>query len=62
MSSEALSTEEQCSCRCPNGPCTHKFDGPEIELKDGGMLDGAISVTCSKCGTPAIYHDFKVGP
>lgn len=56
-----MSTEEQCSCRCPNGPCTHKFDGPEIELKDG-MLAGGLSVTCSKCGTPAIYHDFKVGP
>jgi hypothetical protein len=62
MSSANQSNDQRCDCRCPDGPCTHKFDGPEIEIKDGGMLDGAVSVTCSKCGTSAIWHDVKVGP
>jgi hypothetical protein len=45
-----------CYCACPDGPCQHVWDGPEYEGENGS------SVTCSRCGTPAIYHDMRCGP
>lgn len=50
-----------CYCACPDGPCQHIWDGPEYteELEGGGLMS---SVTCSRCGTPAIYHDMRFGP
>lgn len=51
----------KCYCACPGGPCQHIWDGPEhIEEEDGG--GSMSSVTCSRCGTPAIYHDMRVMP
>lgn len=41
-----------CECACP-GPCGHVWDGPEVTSDDG--LSG--SVTCSRCGAPAMEHD-----
>lgn len=50
-----------CYCACPDGPCQHVWDGPEYtEEPDGGGF--MSSVTCSRCGTPAIYHDMRCGP
>lgn len=46
----------ECYCACPNGPCQHKWDGPDYV--EGGM----VSVTCSRCNTPAIYHDMRCAP
>lgn len=43
----------QCVCRCPDGPCEHKWDGPEKEIEFG------FTVTCSKCGMSAISHDMR---
>ena len=50
-----------CYCACPDGPCQHVWDGPEYteEPEGGGFMS---SVTCSRCGTPAIYHDMRCGP
>lgn len=50
-----------CYCDCPDGPCQHVWDGPEYteESEGGGFMS---SVTCSRCGTPAIYHDMRCGP
>lgn len=45
-----------CYCACPDGPCQHIWDGPEY------TDDNCSSVTCSRCGTPAIYHDMRCGP
>ena len=45
-----------CYCACPDGPCQHVWDGPEY------TEENMSSVTCSRCGTPAIYHDMRVGP
>lgn len=43
----------QCYCACPDGPCQHVWNGPEHSE------DCMSSVTCSRCGTPAIYHDMR---
>lgn len=50
-----------CYCACPDGPCQHVWDGPEYteEPEGGGFMS---SVTCSRCGTPAIYHDMRCAP
>lgn len=45
-----------CYCACPDGPCQHKWDGPDY------ADDGMVSVTCSRCSTPAIYHDMRCAP
>lgn len=45
-----------CYCACPDGPCQHIWDGPEYRE------DCLSSVTCSRCGEPAIYHDMRCGP
>jgi hypothetical protein len=44
-----------CYCACPDGPCQHIWDGPEYVSADDCMS----SVTCSRCGVPAIYHDMS---
>ncbi len=50
-----------CYCACPDGPCQHIWNGPEYtENSEGGGF--MSSVTCSRCGTPAIYHDMRCGP
>lgn len=46
----------KCSCKCPDGPCEHVWDGEGVE--DELMS----SVTCSRCGMAAISHDIWVGP
>lgn len=50
-----------CYCACPDGPCQHIWNGPEYteESEGGGFMS---SVTCSRCGAPAIYHDMRCGP
>lgn len=45
-----------CYCACPEGPCQHVWDGPEYREEN------MSSVTCSRCGEPAIYHDMRCGP
>ena len=48
-----------CYCACgAGGPCEHSWDGPDYESEDGCM----VSVTCSRCGSVAAYHDMRVGP
>ena len=50
-----------CYCACPDGPCQHVWDGPEYteEPEGGGFMS---SVTCSRCGAPAIYHGMRCMP
>lgn len=47
-----------CYCDCPTGPCQHEWDGPQVEI-NGGQ---GMSVTCSRCGEIAMYHDMRCGP
>ena len=49
----------RCKCECgnePRGTCEHKWDGPWIELGDGGMA------SCSRCGMTADSHDMWTAP
>lgn len=46
----------QCYCACPDGPCQHIWDGPEYSE------DNMSSVTCSRCGAVALYHDLRCAP
>jgi len=46
----------KCYCACPTGPCQHVWDGPEY------TEENMSSVTCSRCGEPAIYHDMRCAP
>ena len=48
----------KCKCQCPDGPCEHKWDGPDEEF-DGGR---GVSVTCSRCGMSAFQHSLWTGP
>lgn len=36
--------------------CDHKWDGPWVDLADGG------SISCANCGVLACSHDMMVGP
>lgn len=47
-----------CKCRCPEGDCGHKWDGPTVELDEGLV----VTSSCSKCGMTAIDHDLWVAP
>lgn len=47
-----------CYCACPDGPCEHKWNGPDYISQDQTLT----SVTCSRCGAIAAYHDMRVGP
>lgn len=51
-----------CYCACPDGPCQHIWDGPEEIETDSDDRPCGSSVTCSRCGTPAVYHDIRVMP
>lgn len=48
----------KCVCKCPDGPCDHKWDG-EGETSDDGR---SWSATCSRCGKSAMAHSMWVGP
>lgn len=45
-----------CYCACPDGPCQHVWDGPDL---DSGSV---ISATCSRCGLSAFSHDMRCAP
>jgi hypothetical protein len=45
-----------CYCACPEGPCQHVWDGPEY------IEHNMSSVTCSRCGAVAAYHDMRCAP
>jgi hypothetical protein len=47
-----------CYCGCPDGPCQHIWDGPDVEFDDGH----GVSVPCSRCGMLAFSHDMRVAP
>jgi hypothetical protein len=47
-----------CYCACPEGPCQHVWDGPDYASED----ECCVSITCSRCGTPAVYHDMRCAP
>lgn len=49
---------QRCVCTCPDGPCEHRWDGPEWRSEDGL----ACSVTCSRCGMTKMSHDMWIGP
>ena len=48
----------KCSCKCPDGPCEHVWDGPEEVFDDGR----GSSATCSRCKMTAMAHDMWVCP
>jgi hypothetical protein len=52
------SHSDGCYCACPDGPCQHEWNGPDYTSDDGCM----ISVTCSRCGAIAAYHDMRCAP
>ena len=45
-----------CYCACPDGPCQHVWDGPEVRGENFS------SASCSHCGTSAISHDMRCAP
>lgn len=47
-----------CYCACPSGPCQHEWDGPQWVSED----ECSASVTCSRCGEIAMYHDMRCAP
>ena len=47
-----------CYCACPDGPCQHVWDGLEYLSEDECLS----SVTCSRCGAVAAYHDMRCAP
>jgi hypothetical protein len=47
-----------CYCACPDGPCQHVWDGPNVEFDDGH----GISATCSRCKMLAFSHDIRFAP
>lgn len=50
-----------CYCACPDGPCQHIWDGPEVtsDEEDQGFWSSA---SCSRCGAVAMFHDMRCGP
>lgn len=48
----------ECYCACPDGPCQHVWDGPEWVSED----ECGSSVTCSRCGEVAMFHDMRNAP
>jgi hypothetical protein len=53
-----VSGSADCYCACPDGPCQHIWDGPDIEFDDGH----GMSASCSRCGTLAFSHDMRCAP
>lgn len=55
-----------CYCACPDGPCQHVWDGPDVPLgleegEDESQAHGWSS-TCSKCGMDSFSHSMRVSP
>jgi hypothetical protein len=50
---------DDCYCDCPDGPCQHVWDGPEYVEEGPSYM---CSVTCSRCGAVAAYHDMRYLP
>lgn len=55
-----------CYCACPDGPCQHQWDGPEVPL---GLEEGepeseahGWARSCSRCGVDAMSHDMRCAP
>jgi hypothetical protein len=49
-----------CYCACPDGPCQHKWNGPEhSELDESDKYVVMVSGTCSLCGAVQAYHDIR---
>lgn len=45
-----------CYCACPEGPCQHVWGGKPWQDEN------SFSVTCSRCGEIALYHDLRFAP
>lgn len=47
-----------CYCACPDGPCQHIWDGPEVtsDDEDAGFWS---SGSCSRCGAVAMFHSMR---
>ena len=55
-----------CYCACPDGPCQHLWDGPNIPIgleegEDESQAHGWSS-TCSKCGADSFSHSMRCAP
>lgn len=48
-----------CYCACPEGPCQHRWDGPDKVITDDRDRPCGSSRTCSKCGADAMTHDMR---
>jgi len=48
----------RCTCRCPDGPCTHDWSGGWRDHPDGHGGE----VTCSRCGAGRMAHDLLALP
>lgn len=48
----------ECYCDCPDGPCQHIWNGPNVEFDDGQ----GVSRTCSRCGEMAFSHSMRFAP
>ena len=55
-----------CYCACPDGPCQHLWDGPDVPI---GLEEGddesqahVWSSTCSRCGADAFSHSMRCAP
>jgi hypothetical protein len=51
----------KCYCACPDGPCQHIWDGPEVtsDDEDQGFWS---STSCSRCGAVSMFHDMRCMP
>ena len=58
------SHSKSCYCACPDGPCQHIWDGPNVPigLEEGEPVEKALgwSLTCSLCGADSFSHDVRV--
>lgn len=55
-----------CYCACPDGPCQHVWDGPQVPL---GLEEGedeshahGWARSCSLCGADAMSHSMRCMP
>jgi len=60
------SHQHGCYCACPDGPCQHVWDGPQVPLgleegEDESKASGWSS-TCSRCGADAFSHSMRFAP
>lgn len=47
-----------CYCACPDGPCQHVWDGPEVTSNDEDQGYWS-SGSCSRCGAVHMFHDVR---